>query len=826
MFNLVANHVWTRTSTQIHGEERRRWRKIVGNKALGLISLPEKWTPPFLVVSTSLYRDWSQASQSGRHAIIAPTAHTLHSYIAQRGGWADHGLIIRSSAVEESMSDRGAYQSLEIPADFNDQSIIRKIEEIFSAFAEIGAHDDIALVVQSRVHVSRRGHLSNERRVSKTSNHWMWEIEAPDYTDGRFNSQRASTPDTQTPLTCKGDGRKGLLELFRMIGRWCTKLQEGRIHLEWGLGGQTLWLFQLDFEEEQADEGVNPDSLLRENDGLPTGVLPPGSPIHVADFGNKTGWPKIDKVKEFLDGRTFPYPTLFYLTGAELKAALEVGRSLEADIHAVVRERAVCRTECTAAGIDRLNLPRTDSVSSRGALAFMNTTLESLTGQGAKPEEICFIFHKFIPATVAAWALAKPSQQLVLVDSLWGLPDGLQYLPHDTFEFDVRRNGISAEHIRYKPKFLQETDNGEWKLINVARNVARHRSLSLADLREVATQTYRIASRLNKPIQIMWFCAVPQSVGIGRNVPWFMMDPEPISGLPRRPIAPGKKRISIRSVDDLSSARLRQAGRFILSLEPESNLFRSSEFLETVVSVSLEKNFPVSMTGSILGHAYYTLERKGVTVVTDTSKRSRVRQRQVFRKLVRDEIPAKIAEHGERANLAQIAKHESRTALVVKLFEETQELLRASSPKEVTTELADLLEVVRALAAATGADWEEVQIVAEDKRQSRGSFARNVVLMETSWPRWVEPKKQQDQQVIPLKELGEIAGNKGEYLLNFASVIAKGANNTVDLGDNLRVSISIVDGGIRIVRIDNPQKADRRQLEFGFIKSKNSRSGD
>jgi hypothetical protein len=76
------------------------------------------------------------------------------------------------------------------------------------------------------------------------------------------------------------------------------------------------------------------------------------------------------------------------------------------------------------------------------------------------------------------------------------------------------------------------------------------------------------------------------------------------------------------------------------------------------------------MSGSILGHAYYTLERKGISVITDTSGRSRVRQRQIFGKLVRDEIPAKIAEHGERANLAQVAKPKSRTALVVKLFEE------------------------------------------------------------------------------------------------------------------------------------------------------------
>src|SRR5437867_1958706 len=37
----------------------------------------------------------------------------------------------------------------------------------------------------------------------------------------------------------------------------------------------------------------------------------------------------------------------------------------------------------------------------------------------------------------------------------------------------------------------------------------------------------------------------------------------------------------------------------------------------------------------------------------------------------------------------------------------------------------------RPLAAATGVNWEEVRTVAEQKRQSRGSFARNVVLMET-----------------------------------------------------------------------------------------------
>jgi hypothetical protein len=62
----------------------------------------------------------------------------------------------------------------------------------------------------------------------------------------------------------------------------------------------------------------------------------------------------------------------------------------------------------------------------------MRGALADLKGRGATPNEVCFIFHKFIPAIGAAWALAKPDQQVVRVDSLWGLPDGLQYLPHDS----------------------------------------------------------------------------------------------------------------------------------------------------------------------------------------------------------------------------------------------------------------------------------------------------------------------------------------------------------------------------------------------------------
>jgi hypothetical protein len=302
MFALIANHVLERNIVRRDPKKGLEWRSAVGTKALGLISFPEQWTPPFVVVSTSLYGEWLKAASAERQAVIARTAETLSSYFAEQG-FADLGLVIRSSAVKETMADRGAYRSYELPADYDEDSIISRINDIYSAFAESGSEDDIAVVVQSRVHLSYRGHLSNERRVSKTANHWMWEMETPDHQDGRFNSQRASAPDPDQRLVCSQDDRQGLLQLFRMIGRWCTALDEGRVHVEWGLGFQTLWLLQLDFENEQGDDGVDPNALLR-SIGLvdQPGVLPADSPIHVAQFRENTGWPKIDKVKVFWKG--------------------------------------------------------------------------------------------------------------------------------------------------------------------------------------------------------------------------------------------------------------------------------------------------------------------------------------------------------------------------------------------------------------------------------------------------------------------------------------------------------------------------------------------
>jgi hypothetical protein len=67
-----------------------------------------------------------------------------------------------------------------------------------------------------------------------------------------------------------------------------------------------------------------------------------------------------------------------------------------------------------------------------------------------------------------------------------------------------------------------------------------------------------------------------------------------------------------------------------------------------------------------------------------------------------------------------------------------------------------------------------------------------------------------------LKELGEIIIDAEGHLLSFASTIAKGANNIIELTGNLRVSVSITDGGVRITEVSKGNEAEGSQLQFSF----------
>jgi predicted house-cleaning noncanonical NTP pyrophosphatase (MazG superfamily) len=284
------------------------------------------------------------------------------------------------------------------------------------------------------------------------------------------------------------------------------------------------------------------------------------------------------------------------------------------------------------------------------------------------------------------------------------------------------------------------------------------------------------------------------------------MEPEEGQGRSRS-ISPARSRLPVRHFSDLALARQAGLGSVVLQVDPEDpNLFRSTEFLDALVEVAKDRALPVIMVGSVLGHAFYTLEREGVEVIAaDEPIRSRTRRRQVFNKLVRDDIPAQIIEHGEKMALATIAKGEARPALAAKLLEEMFELLAARSPDEVTLELADVLEVVRSMASATGVDWIEVVDTADTKRKKRGSFERGVVLVETSWPKRGEQPDVLAPENIKLSQLSRPVSRGVLHEVPFSSLLAEGGDRTVTLTNGSMLTLSMSGSGVKIE--EGPSKA-------------------
>ena len=101
--------------------------------------------------------------------------------------------------------------------------------------------------------------------------------------------------------------------------------------------------------------------------------------------------------------------------------------------------------------------------------------------------------------------------------------------------------------------------------------------------------------------------------------------------------------------------------------------------------------------------------------------------KQIFNKLVRDKIPQKIQDNGEVAKTEILNDERFLQELHKKLFEEAGEFVEEDSVEE----LADLMEVIYAIARLRGIDWKEMEKVRQEKAQKRGAFEKRIFLIET-----------------------------------------------------------------------------------------------
>ncbi|KIQ80302.1 MULTISPECIES: nucleoside triphosphate pyrophosphohydrolase [Bacillus] len=101
-----------------------------------------------------------------------------------------------------------------------------------------------------------------------------------------------------------------------------------------------------------------------------------------------------------------------------------------------------------------------------------------------------------------------------------------------------------------------------------------------------------------------------------------------------------------------------------------------------------------------------------------------------YNKLVRNRIPEIIENNGKTFTTRILNEKEYIEEVSKKTQEELTEYLEAESKEHKVEELADLLELVNALAQYEGVTLEDVEQVRKQKAEKRGGFQERIFLVE------------------------------------------------------------------------------------------------
>ena len=101
-----------------------------------------------------------------------------------------------------------------------------------------------------------------------------------------------------------------------------------------------------------------------------------------------------------------------------------------------------------------------------------------------------------------------------------------------------------------------------------------------------------------------------------------------------------------------------------------------------------------------------------------------------YNKLVRDRIPEIIANSGKGYRAQVLSEDEYIKELQKKSIEELNEYLSSASDQEAIEELADVLEILHALAKLHGSSFAEVEAIRKAKAEKRGSFNERIFLVD------------------------------------------------------------------------------------------------
>lgn len=109
-------------------------------------------------------------------------------------------------------------------------------------------------------------------------------------------------------------------------------------------------------------------------------------------------------------------------------------------------------------------------------------------------------------------------------------------------------------------------------------------------------------------------------------------------------------------------------------------------------------------------------------------------ERFAFNKLVRDKVVDETLAEGCRPAWRFLSPAEHKTALLDKLIEETKEVRAAKNTTDVCKELADVMEVLLALARLNGMTPADLETARQAKFASKGGFMEGIYIATQDIP--------------------------------------------------------------------------------------------